>query len=116
MKEVKNTENIHENNKDFMMIIYADGIREVYEITNKSNVKSPEDAVKYGNFVGMDYNGESDNPPPLIPSDVSPDTCPSCKIIDKKLKDIEERENDLKKREEELEKNWAEVRKKSKSQ
>ena len=112
MSEIKKFENIRENNKDFMMIIYENGIREVYEITNKINVKNPEDAKKHGNFVGKDYNGEHPDPPPLIPSNTSPNACPSCKMIDKKLKELQEKEEELQKREEELESNWEEIRKK----
>lgn len=111
MKEIKNTENIHQNGKDFIMIIYKDGIREVYEITDKINIKKPKDAIKYGNFVGKDYNGEHPNPPPLIPSDISPDSCPSCKFIEKKLQKIQEKEKELMKREEELDKSLEEIRK-----
>lgn len=116
MKDIKITENIHQNDKDFMMIVYKDGVREVYEITNKLNVSTPENVVKYGDFVGRDYNGDHPDPPPLIPSDVSPNICPTCKIMDKKIQEIQRREEELEKREEELEKNWNEIRKKSKSQ
>ena len=106
---------IIDNNKQFIMFVFNNGVRELYDITGHQDITDLNEIKSLGKLTGRDYNGNNPNPPP-IPTDISQNnTCQMCgakkyEIENQKLY-LDAKETELIKREKELDKELELIRK-----